>query len=60
MFVRRIQTRRGGQMDNTSEPQASEWDDDRSDSPNDDPGAVVRFAGCSVATEIIAMEVGAS
>lgn len=38
--------------DKTLEPQPVDWEDDRSDGANDDPGAAIRFAGCSVQDEI--------
>lgn len=41
--------------DKTQPPEPSTWDEDLSDAPVDDPGAIVRFAGCSVASELIAM-----
>lgn len=43
-------------MDKTAEPQASDWDEDMSDAPMDDPGAAVRFAGCSVENELRLLE----
>jgi hypothetical protein len=44
-------------VDKTVEPQASDWNEDLSDAPNDDPGATeaIRFAGCSVQSELIDM-----
>ena len=48
-------------MPTTTAPdhEPAEWDDDRSDAPYDDPGATdaVRFAGCSIDSEMKIMEV---
>lgn len=47
-------------IDKTAEPEASEWQEDFNDVPQDDPGAGVRFAGCSVENELIAIGAQAS
>ncbi len=45
--------------DKTQEPEPSDWNEDCSDAPMDDPGAgvAVRFAGCSVDSELRLLEI---